>query len=91
MVKLFDYLKHPIMLYIIKEHAYLYVKLGVTIGFGSTSSINGSDETLGCKSLLLSRVYLIKDGALRFFSCRTYRRSSKRSCPSDCELTHQIL
>ena len=39
----------------------------VAIGFGSSSSINGSDETLGCESLSLSRVCLIEDGALKFF------------------------
>ena len=41
-------------------------KLGVTIGFGSSSLINGSDETLGGESLPLGHVRLIEDGALRF-------------------------
>ena len=31
MSKQFIYSKHPKMLYIIKEHAYIYAKLGVTI------------------------------------------------------------
>ena len=38
----------------------------MTVGFGSSSSINGSDELLGCESLPLSCVCLIEDGALRF-------------------------
>ena len=36
------------------------------IRFGSSSSISGSDEKLGCESLPLSCVYSIEDGALRF-------------------------
>ena len=39
----------------------------MAVGFGSSSSINSSDEMLGCKSLPLSCVCLIADGALRFF------------------------
>ena len=54
------------MLYIVEEHVYLEAKLGVAVGFGSSSSINGSDEMLGFESLSLSRVRLIEDGALRF-------------------------
>ena len=38
----------------------------VTFQCASSSSINGLDENLGCESLPLSRVRLIKDGALRF-------------------------
>ena len=56
MSKHFDSSKHPRMNYIVKEHVYLYDKLGVAIGFGSSSSINGLDETLGCESLSLSHI-----------------------------------
>ena len=42
------------------------IQFSVAVGFGVPSSINGSDETPGCKSLHLSRVHLIKDGALKF-------------------------
>ena len=38
----------------------------MVIRFGSSSSINGSDETLRCESLSLSRVRSIEDGVLRF-------------------------
>ena len=37
------------------------------VGFGSLSSINGSDEMLGCKSFPLSCVCSIEDGALKFY------------------------
>ena len=43
----FDYSKNPRMIYNVKEHLNLYAKLGVAIGFDSSSSINSSDETLG--------------------------------------------
>ena len=81
MSKQFDYLKYPRMLYIVKEHAYLYTKLGVTVGFGSLSSINNSHETLGCESLLLSRVRLIEDGTLRLCHTAGYRLSDHESTP----------
>ena len=38
----------------------------MAVGFGSSSSINVSDETLGRESLPFTSVYLIEDGALRF-------------------------
>ena len=38
----------------------------MVVGFGCSSSINGSDEILGCESLQLSRVHLIEDGVLIF-------------------------
>ena len=66
MYKQFDRLKHPRMLYIVEEHTYLYPKVGMVIVFGSSSSINGSDETIGCELLPLSCVHSIKDGALTF-------------------------
>ena len=44
------------MLYIIKEHVYWYAKFGVSVVFGSSSSINGLDEIFGCESLPLSHV-----------------------------------
>ena len=39
----------------------------MVVRFGSSSSINDSDETLRCELLPLSRVCLIEDGALKFF------------------------
>ena len=66
MSKEFDSSKHAIMVYIIKNHAYIYEKLGVTIGFDILSSINSFDEMLGCEWLHLSYFHSIKDGALRF-------------------------
>ena len=53
MSKQLEYLKHPIMLYIVKEHAYIYAKLGVAIGFGVSSLINGSDERLWMRIVTL--------------------------------------
>ena len=38
----------------------------MVVRFGSSSSINHLDETLGCESLPLSCVHSIKDGAHRF-------------------------
>ena len=38
----------------------------MAVRFGSSSSINRFDETLGCESLPLSCVHSIKDGAHRF-------------------------
>ena len=42
------------------------LNLGVIDRFVSSSSINNSDEILGCESSPLSLVCLIKDGAIRF-------------------------
>ena len=39
----------------------------MTIRFGSSSLINGSDETLGCESFLLSYVSSINDRAFKIF------------------------
>ena len=39
----------------------------MVVGFGSSSSINGSDKMRGCESLSLNHVRSIKDGALKFF------------------------
>ena len=63
------------MLYIVEEHVYLYVKLGVAVGFGSSSSINGLDEMLGCEYLPLSRVCSIKDRTLEF-CCIVYKEKA---------------
>ena len=52
--------------------------LGVAVGFGSSSSINISDETLLYKLLQLSHALLIKDGALIF--CHVTR---KEEAPQD--------
>ena len=38
----------------------------MAVGFGSSSSINGSYEMLGCESLPLIRVRSIEDEVLRF-------------------------
>ena len=54
------------MIYIVVEHVYLYTDLGVAVGFGSSSSMNGLDENLGCEFLPLSHVHPIKDGVLKF-------------------------
>ena len=62
-----DSSKHARMVCIVKEHMYLWADLGMAVIFGSSSSINGSNETLGCESLPLSQVRSIEDGALRFF------------------------
>ena len=47
------------------------------VGFGSSSSINSSDEMLGCESLPLSRVCSIHDERLRFFHVT---REEETSC-----------
>ena len=65
------------MVYIVEEHVYLYAKLGVTVGFGSSSSINSSNETLGCELLPLSRIRSIEDGALRFCHVAREEESSR--------------
>ena len=39
----------------------------MAVGFDSSSSINSSNEKLGCKSLLLSHIRLIGEEAPRFF------------------------
>ena len=53
----------------------------MAIGLGSSSSINVSDEMLGCESLTLSHVRLIKDGALRFCHvARENEASRNRIC-----------
>ena len=64
MSRQFDYSKNQILIYIVEEHLNLLAKLGVTVGFDSSSSINVSDETLGCESLSLSCIYLIQDEML---------------------------
>ena len=49
----------------------------MAIGFDSSSSINNSDETLGCKSLPLSCVYLIEDEASKFLHVTCEEESSR--------------
>ena len=39
----------------------------MAVGFCSSYSINGLDETLGCELLPLSYALFIKDGALKFY------------------------
>ena len=62
-------------------------KLGVAVRFSSSSSINGSDETLGCKSLTLSHFYSIEDEALRF--CHVTREEA--SCNLVCSIMNRCL
>ena len=42
-------------------------KLGMTVELNALSSINSSDEMLGCELMLLSYYCRIKDGVPRFF------------------------
>ena len=76
------------MVYIDKEHVYLKADLGVVIGFGSSSSINVSDETLGCELLPLSSVHSIEDGALRFCNIA---REEKVSRDCVCSIKNKLL
>ena len=73
----------------IKEHVYLYASLGVAIGFGSSSSINGSDETNGFELLPLSHLRSIEDGVLTF--CHVVCEEEARSSLSDCESMSEML
>ena len=63
-----------------EEYAYIATKLGVAIGLRISSSINGYDETLGCKSLCLSCVCLIEDGALRFCHVAREEEALRNDC-----------
>ena len=63
-------------------------KLGVVVRFSSSSSINSLDETLGCKSLILSHVCSIKDVALRF--CHV-AREEEASCNLICSIVNRHL
>ena len=49
----------------------------MTIGFGSSSLINGSDETFGCESLPLSLIHLIEDRALGFYHVSREEEASR--------------
>ena len=69
------------MVYIVEDHVNLWRNLGMTIGFGSSSSINGSVEMLGSKSFLLSRVRSIKDGGLKFFHVARSHSFDSESMP----------
>ena len=64
--KQLDYSKYRRILYIIKDYAYILVKLPVAVRFGVPSPVNGSDEMLGSESLRLSHVFSIEDEVLRF-------------------------
>ena len=77
MPKQFDYSKNPKIFYIVEEHVNLLAKLGVAVGFDSSSSINSSNEMLGCKLLPLSRVCLIGDEAPRFCHVACEEESSR--------------
>ena len=76
------------MLYIIKEHVYLLAKLGLAVGPGSSSSINGSDETLGCESLPLSHIRSMEDEALKFVHVA---REEEASCNRSLEIVPHHL
>ena len=78
------------MIYIVKEHVYLYTYLGVDVGFGSSSSINGSDEMLGCKCLPLCCVRSIENEELRFFTSRMKKKRHSMGL-SDRESMREIM
>ena len=65
------------MVYIIEEHVNLYINLGMTIGVGSSSSIDGSNEILECESLPLGHTHSIKDGALKFCHVTCEKEASR--------------
>ena len=65
------------MLYIVEEYVNLYEKMGVAVGFDSSSSINGSYELLGCESLPISHIHLIEDEAPRFRHIACEEESSR--------------
>ena len=67
------------MVCILEEHVNSKADLGMAVGFGSSSSINGSGEMLGCELFPLSRVRSIEDGVLRF--CHVAREEEfSRDC-----------
>ena len=64
----------------------------MAVGFGSSSSINGSYDMLGCESLSLSCISSIKDGgslslslSLRLCRVASEEESIARSCLYDQE------
>ena len=71
MSKQFNYLKYLRMVYIVEEHAYKYVKLGVAILFVSLSLINSSDVMQECELMSLSHGHWIRDEELRFYYIAT--------------------
>ena len=54
--------------------------MDMTVRCASLSLINGSDETLWCESLSLSRVHLIEDGALKFFHVAHEEETPRNAC-----------
>ena len=52
----------------------------MAVGFGSSSSMNSSDETLECESLPLSHAHLSEDGALRFCHVTHEEVASRNAC-----------
>ena len=64
--KYFDCSKISKNTFSVEEHVYKLANLGVTVRFGVSSSINGYDEMLGCKSLWLICVHSIEDELMRF-------------------------
>ena len=49
----------------------------MAIGFGSSSLINNSNETLGYESLPLSRIHLMRDRAPRFLHVAREEEASR--------------
>ena len=65
MSKHFNYSKHPRIHFLSKNICINKQNLGIGVRFGVPSSINGSNETLRCKSLSLSHVCPIINGVPR--------------------------
>ena len=74
--RLFDYLKTSKNISSVEEHSYKYANLGVTVRFGVSSLINGSDEALGCESLRLTCVHSMEDEPLKW--CHVAREEEMR-------------
>ena len=68
------------MVYIVKEHAFIYEKLGIVVRFHVSSLINSSDEIFGCQSLRLSHFRLIEGEVLRFCHIKREEETSHNAC-----------
>ena len=71
--------------------------MGVVVGFDSSSSINSSDETLGCESLPLSCICSIGDEVPRFHyvacdeeSSHNHVRLIGNQCPTYCYASIEV-
>ena len=74
MSKQFDSSKHPKIHFMLENMIISKQNLGVAIGFGSSSSINGSDKMLGCESLSLSRFVRSKMERSSFVTLRVKKK-----------------